>query len=315
MDSKIGQIRVGVLMGGCSSEREISLKSGQAVLKALQKAGVDVVDLIIQSEDDDENRRLINAANIDIAFIAMHGRYGEDGGIQALLERMEIVYVGSDACSSRLTINKIATQSVLREAGILVPEFLAFQEGDVGVVDNIKEMFGGKKIVLKPALQGSSIGIEIVDVGRDLAAALERVFLYDQNIIVEEFIAGRELTVGVLGERALPVVEICSSHDFFDFEAKYRKGLTTYIVPAHLDDDVADDMQQIALKTFKALGCRDLSRVDFLLSADRRPHVLEINTIPGFTETSLLPMAAESAGYDFSQLCVTLITMVLKRKQ
>lgn len=299
--------RVGVLMGGCSSEREISLKSGSAVLKSLVDAGIEAFDIVIGSEDDAVNQKLLEDYNIDIAFVVMHGRYGEDGGIQSLLERMNIEYVGSGPDASRLAINKVLTQNLLKKAGVKVANFCSFNKNDPSVVKKIQETFDGRKIVLKPASEGSSVGIVILKDNKDLVEALQRVFVYEDKILVEEFIEGRELTVGILGGIALPVVEIRSSHEFFDFEAKYQKGLTEYIVPAEIDFDMACQIQEIGMRTFHCLGCRDFARVDFMLSEDQQVYVLEINTIPGFTETSLLPMAAHCAGYDFKKLCVTLI--------
>lgn len=305
--------RVGVLMGGCSSEREISFKSGQAVLAALLEAGVDAFEVVIDSEDAAINRQFLKELEIDLAFIALHGQYGEDGGIQSLLEDMNIGYVGSGPEASRRAINKVLTQSALKEADLSVADFCVVRKGDHDLKKNIEDVFQGDAVVIKPASQGSSIGIFIVTDYSDLESALEQAFEYEEEILIERFIKGRELTVGVLGDQVLPIVEICPRNSFFDFEAKYQKGLTDYIVPAEMADDMALDIQYLGLKASHVIGCRDFSRVDFIVSEDGVPYILEINTIPGFTETSLLPMAAQCAGYDFCELCVKLIKMAQAR--
>jgi len=306
---------VGVLMGGCSSEKAISLKSGKAVCEALRAAGCVIKEIVIESEDAKQNRPRITEAAIDIAFIAMHGHYGEDGGIQSLLEEMGICYVGSDAAASRKAIDKVVTQECFRKAGLPIPDFWVLSRSHREVPVAVEQLLAsGAAVVVKPASQGSSIGVHIVRRREELDAALADAFGYDERLLVDRFIRGRELTVGILEDRALPIVEIKPTHAFFDFEAKYQKGLTEYIVPAPLDSSVAAALQKDALNAFRVLGCRDFSRVDFILDEKNQGYILEINTIPGFTGTSLLPMAARCAGYEFSQLCVTLIANALKRR-
>ena len=303
--------RIGVLMGGCSSERDISIKSGTAVLKALKETGCDAVAVMIDSEDPAVNTPVLKQARIQAAFIAMHGRYGEDGGIQSLLECLHIPYAGSKPAASRLAMNKHLTQEALRRAGLPIPDFCVVTERATAEA-KVRESFGREAVVVKPVKQGSSIGVHIVMKPDDLKPALDDAFRYDEEVLVERFIHGRELTAGILGGQALPIVEIRSHRAFFDFEAKYQKGLTEYIVPAELSSETTARIQALALSVFDTIGCRDFARVDFLLDAAKRPYILEVNTIPGFTGTSLLPMAARCAGYEFPQLCVKLIMLALE---
>jgi len=305
--------RVGVVMGGCSAESHISMKSGRAVAQGLRQAGADVVEIVLDTDDDQINQLLLREAQPDTVFITLHGRYGEDGTIQTLLETMGLPYIGSDPQASRLAFNKAMTQPFLKNRGWPVADFCVIRRNDASAREKVEAVFHSESIVVKPACQGSSIGISIVGQGEDPAGALARAFDYDDEVLVERFIGGRELTVGILGDQALPVVEIRAQRAFFDYEAKYQKGLTEYLVPARIPSSVTRQVQDIALGVFCSVGCRDFARVDFLLSSDDKPVILEINTIPGFTETSLLPMAAQQAGYDFSQLCVTLAAMARSR--
>ncbi len=305
--------RIGVLMGGCSSERAISLKSGQAVLQALQGEGLDAVAVVLDSEDAGTNRALLRDMGIRVGFIALHGRYGEDGGIQSLLDECGIVYPGSGVQASRLAIHKVLTQTILKQRGLSVADFCALKKTCSDAPAVIQQTLGGYPVVVKPASEGSSIGIQIVKDPSFLEDALAHAFHYGEDVLVERFIRGRELTVGILGHQALPIVEIQHSHAFFDFEAKYQKGQTEYIVPARLDSQLTRTIQAFGLAAFDAVGCRDFARVDFLLAEDQTPYILEINTIPGFTGTSLLPMAARESGYEFPQLCLTLLRMALER--
>ncbi len=295
---------IGVLMGGYSSEREISLKSGQAVSQALKQQGYIVKEIDITEQDENKIAEQILDSKIDKAFITLHGKLGEDGTIQSILEKINISYVGSGVQPSRLAINKIETKKVLQENGIAVPKSR----------DRSHFLKSGTcpyflPCVIKPVDEGSSIGISLVKEEGQWASALQNALRYNSDIFCEEYIKGRELTVGILGEEPLPVIEICTEKEFFNFTAKYNKGMTKYIVPAQISRDMAVELQTIALKVHKIIGCKDFSRVDFILSDEGIPYVLEINTIPGFTETSLLPMAAKQAGISFQQLCQQLIEM------
>jgi D-alanine-D-alanine ligase len=299
--------RVGVLMGGPSSEREISLKSGKAVLSALAQAKVDAVAIDIISSEAQENIRLLRKHNLDCAFIALHGAFGEDGGIQSILEEMDLPFTGSGVKASRLSMDKIGSLEVFARGGLSLPQsqFLkksAYQK-DGSFVNRL-----GLPLVVKPANHGSSIGLTLLDDSSLLPAAIELAFQYDNDIIIQQYLAGRELTVGILDDQVLPVIEIVTHNKFFDFAAKYQDNLTQYIVPAVLDPAIGQSVQQAALIAHRLLGCYGCSRVDFILK-DGRPYILEVNTIPGMTATSLLPKAAKVAGIDFKQLCLKLLEL------
>ena len=300
-------------MGGPSMERTISLKSGKAVYQCLKELSLDVVPVDIQTDNVEENKRLIAAHNIDCAFIALHGRYGEDGGIQQLLDEMGIVYTGSDAAASKLAMDKAASRNLFEQNGLYVPrskvldrDTYARKEADV--MEGLEF-----PVMVKPARQGSSIGLSLADHAEGLRAAMDEAFKFDDRILVEEYISGREVTVGILDDYPLPVIEIVPKKRFFDFEAKYQKGLTDYIVPALIDGSVSKICQDAAITAHTALGCFGCSRVDFIVDRENRPFILEVNTIPGLTETSLLPKAAEAIGIDFSLLCLRMLGMAYRK--
>ena len=304
--------RIGVLMGGPSSEREISLKSGKAVYEALNKAGIDVVEIDITTDNAEENIKLISSYNIDCAFLALHGRFGEDGTIQKILEQIRLPYTGSGIIASRLAMDKVASRKIFEANNLYIPKY--------GVISRISYDSGidinGKlkmPLVIKPVTHGSSIGLSIINKRRDLRKAMDLAFEYDERIIIEEYVKGRELTVGILDESALPVIEIIPKKGFFDFEAKYRAGLTEYVVPAELDESFRQRVQEAALTAHKLLGCFGCSRVDIILNENNLPYVLEVNTIPGMTATSLLPKAAGNIGIKFDQLCITLINLAYEK--
>lgn len=306
--------RVGVLMGGPSSEREISLKSGRAVLEALRGLGLDVVDIDINGRDPEENIALIKSKNISCAFIALHGYFGEDGQIQELLERMKIPYTGSDIFSSRLAMDKTLSQTVFASNGLNVPKYKVVDKVYNTSIDNTIFDELGLPMVIKPASNGSSIGLSIIEKKDDLIRAIDLAFSYGEMVIIEEYIKGRELTVGILDNRPLPVIEIIPKKSFFDYEAKYKAGLSEYIVPADLALDVAKNVQEQAILAHRLLGCYGCSRVDIILDKNNIPFILEVNTIPGMTGTSLLPKAAKTAGMDFAQLCLRLIELAYEKK-
>ncbi|MFH1191568.1 MAG: D-alanine--D-alanine ligase [Candidatus Omnitrophota bacterium] len=306
--------RVGVLMGGPSSEREISLKSGQAVFSALKEAGLEVVAIDIAMDNLQENSSLLKKYNLDCAFIALHGRYGEDGVIQGILDRLNLPFTASGVRASQLAMDKIGSLEIFSQAGLCVPksQFIkksiyqksyAFGKGPA-----FKNQLGFP-LVVKPANQGSSIGLSLVERGQELPAAIDLAFQFDEHIILQEYVSGRELTVGILDEQALPVIEIIPKHKFFDFTAKYQTGSTQYIVPAVLGPRVTLEVQKAALRAHKFLGCYGCSRVDIILAKDGSVCILEVNTIPGMTATSLLPKAAKIAGIDFSRLCLKLLEL------
>lgn len=305
---------VGVLMGGCSSEREISLKSGKAVYKALNDIGCKVRSIVIESQEEKDIIKLLTEAHIDVAFIALHGRFGEDGTVQAILERMGIPYTGPGVLASQRAINKITTQTLLRQNGVPVADFIALSKSDKDDLAAIEKKIKQYPVVVKPAQEGSSFGVTLVRDKRDLAKGIQAAFEYDSDILIESYVKGRELTVGILGDEPLPIVEIKAAATFFDFQAKYQSDTTEYIVPADLPPDVTQRVQQAALKAYQAIGCSDFSRVDCILDEKNNPLILEINTIPGFTSHSLLPKAAAAAGYPFPALCLKIIQLAYAKK-
>ncbi len=284
-------------MGGMSAEREISLKSGRAVLAALKELGYDVFPV---DPDRDVAARL-RRKGAEAAFIALHGRYGEDGCIQGLLEVMGIPYTGSGVMASALAMDKAATKTVLAQKGITVPAWRVFARGErvVGLPT--------LPLVVKPSNQGSTIGVSIVRKKAELSGAVKKARRYGRSVIVESFIRGRELTVSILDGRTFPVVEIRPKEGFYDYRSKYTKGMTEFVVPAPLGKRVEKRVLKAALDTYRAMGCRGAARVDMVLGIDSTPYVLEINTVPGMTETSLLPMAAAAAGMSYKRLVESML--------
>lgn len=298
--------RIGILMGGPSSEREISLKSGKAVYESLKALDMDVVGVDITTDKPDDNISLIKSHRIDCAFIALHGRFGEDGQVQAILDSMDIPYTGSGMLASRLAMDKVASRRVLEIYGLDVPRYKVLDK--VSYNTNWKSHAGlNLPLVVKPATHGSSIGLSIVDSKDGLDRALDLAFGFDDNILIEEYISGREITVGILHDRALPVIEIVPKNRLFDYEAKYKPGLTDYLIPAPIEEGLAKKLKDIGLSVHRLLGCFGCSRIDMILSKDGRAFVLELNSIPGLTPTSLLPKAAKVAGIEFPQLCLELV--------
>jgi len=305
--------KIGVLMGGPSSEREISLKSGKAVYEALKQLNVDVVSIDVQSDDIEENTELLKSQKINCAFIALHGRFGEDGQVQGILDNLNIPYTGSGSLASSLAIDKIASRRILEIADVKVPRYKVLAKNSYRQDWKFNDNFGFP-VVVKPATNGSSIGLSIVDEEKSLSKAIDLAFTFDKRIIIEEYIRGREVTVSILDNCALPVVEIIPKKRFFDYEAKYQAGMTDYIVPAKLEEKIARRAQDTASQVHKLLGCRGFSRVDMILSTDNIPVVLELNSVPGLTPNSLLPKAALVAGIEFKQLCLKLIKLAYEKR-
>ncbi|MFH1269771.1 MAG: D-alanine--D-alanine ligase [Candidatus Omnitrophota bacterium] len=307
--------KIGVLMGGASTEREISLKSGGAVYESLNQAGLNVAAIDIKTETKEEDIRLIKSNGIDIAFIALHGRFGEDGQIQGILDELKIPYTGSGVTASRLAMDKVASRKIFESSGLPVPRYRAEDKFSYSANWITRNNDFSLPLVVKPAGHGSSFGLSIVEKEGCLDKAVDLAFSFDERIIIEEYIGGREVTAGILDEKPLPVIEIIPKKRFFDYEAKYHSGMTDYVVPAELEDKIAAQIQETALSAHKLLGCCGCSRVDIILSESGTPFVLELNTIPGFTATSLLPKAAKVAGIDFSQLCIKLIQLAYEKIQ
>lgn len=311
MKHKLGKI--GILMGGPSTEREVSFKSGKAVHFALGQLGIEIEAIDIKTDDLKKNKRLIKSRKIDCAFLALHGRFGEDGSVQEILEALKIPYTGSGVLASRLAMDKIASRRIFQLHGLKVPRYKVLNKASRGIARKLCADFGFP-LVIKPSAGGSSIGLSIINKAKELDKAIETAFSFDENIIIEEYLKGRELTVGILEERALPVIEIIPKKTFFDYEAKYHAGLTDYIVPAKLKEGLARKAKDAALSAHKLLGCFGCSRVDIILGDDNLLYVLEVNTIPGLTSTSLLPKAAVAVGIPFEELCLKLIKLAYEKK-
>jgi len=317
MASQINKItigRIGVLMGGPSTERAVSLESGKTVCFALKNSGCDAVAIDLKTDSEKEVIEAIKNNRVAVAFLALHGRFGEDGTIQNILEKIKIPFTGSRKEASRLAMDKIASRKKFLEKNLRVPRHYNLKHDNKHDLEEIIAYFGGFPLVVKPASHGSSIGITLAQDKNGLKSAIGIAFKFDDNIIVEEFIAGRELTVGILEEKFLPVVEIIPKNQFFDFQAKYSSPETQYIVPARLLDGLNRAVQEAGLSAHQALGCYGCSRVDVILDKRNRPVVLEVNTIPGFTSHSLLPKAAAADNISFTELCLKLVRLAYEKK-
>jgi len=303
--------KIAVVMGGPSDEREVSLNTGTAILTALKEKGYNVVGIDLEPTRFVEQ---LSDAGIEIVFNAIHGRYGEDGVLQGALELLGIPYTGSGVLSSAMAMDKGITKRIFLSAHIPTPRSSLFSKADRkrDLTAIILADFT-IPVVVKSASQGSSIGVMIVEDKGDLAEAIHQAFKYSDAILVEEFIEGKELTVAIWGNdepEALPVIEIVPHSGRYDYQSKYTKGATEYLVPAKLADDITNSVQKIAIEAFTKLGCRGIARVDIMLDKKNNPYVLEVNTIPGMTATSLVPKAAAAAGITFPDLCERLLCMV-----
>lgn len=299
--------RIGVLAGGLSNEREISLKSGSAVHKALLGEGCDVI--LLDARDDIHD--IIKKNKIDVAFIALHGRFGEDGAVQKILEDENLPYTGSGVDASALALDKAASKARFERRGIPTPGYGVFEKDKLRIEDAHKLGF---PMVVKPQMEGSSIGLSIVAAENYLEEAVARAFRYGTKIILEEYIDGRELTVGILDDEPLPVIEIVTRNRVYDYAAKYDDPDTKYIVPAPIGNADSEKAKMLGKRAHEALGCRFFSRVDMMMDKRGDVFVLEVNTIPGMTERSLLPKAAEASGVSFGQLCVKMVENALTRE-
>jgi D-alanine-D-alanine ligase len=297
--------RIGVLAGGPSNEREISLRSGRAVHDALLGEGLDSVFFDVKNEIDE----IIKKSRIDVAFITLHGRFGEDGTVQRMLEDAGIPYTGSRVEASRAALDKAVSKDIFIRNLIPVPKHMVLTKGRPypGDCDKL-----GMPIVVKPHLEGSSIGLSIVRDRGLLRGAIDKAFEYGDKVILEEYINGRELTVGILNDEALPVIEIVPRNKVYDYDAKYRDSATKYIVPAPISEDLSANASRLGVLAHKTLGCRSFSRVDMMMASSGDIFVLEVNTIPGMTERSLLPKAARATGLRFGSLCVKILEDAVK---
>lgn len=289
-----------VMLGGPSAEREVSLRSGKAVAQALRSLGHKVQEL------DPVDPAWSLSASTEVVFLALHGTYGEDGTVQQRLEECQVPYTGCGPEASRLAFDKVLTKQRCLAKGVATPRFEVISNANASWPTGWEP-----PVVLKPVRQGSSVGLQFVRSIGEWGQALAEAFRYDSEVLMEEEIRGRETTVGILDDHALPVVEIRPHRGAYDYHSKYTVGATDYLCPAPLDASVTANLQRVALEAFRAIGGRDYARVDILLRPDGSPAVLEVNTLPGMTETSLLPKAAAAAGLDYPQLCQRMIDLAL----
>jgi D-alanine-D-alanine ligase len=333
MDKKL---RVLLLLGGTSPEREVSKSTGKSVYQALLNLGYDVkvidpayglnqpekVDLFFSEKDFTEilNSNYLESLNhgstngIDIVFLALHGKYGEDGTIQSLLDLKGLKYTGSKVLSSALAMDKIMSKILFEEYNVPSPKWFHFKSGEKSVeeIDRLIIKNFNYPAVVKPNDQGSTVGITICKSSQHLRDAIRNAFEYSDRILVEQYIPGKELTVAVLDNEALPPLEIRPKHGVYDYECKYTSGMSEYIVPAELPDEVLKELQNIAVQAYKALRCEVYARVDFRVSPENKLYALEVNTLPGMTSLSLVPKMAKAVGISFDQLVEKIINLSLK---
>ena len=308
--------RDALIYGGRSAEREISLFTGRQVSSALVEKGFQVTPLDL----DDNTVTALAEARPDVVFIALHGKYGEDGCLQGLLDILGLPYVGSGVLASALAMNKAISKRLFRLEGLLCPKDVLVsshalrKDGLQGVIGQITKGLD-YPMVIKPNKQGSTIGLTVVRSSEDLESAVLNAFKYDDEVLVEEYISGTDITVGVLGNeepQALPVIEIRSVTGLYDYEAKYTPGMSEHIIPAQIGAHAYEAAQESALKAHKALGCRGISRSDLIVTPGDEVYILELNTIPGMTRTSLIPDAAKAAGMEFPDLVAFLVELALE---
>jgi D-alanine-D-alanine ligase len=314
LETANNKLKVAVLTGGISSERDISIQSGRCVAEALEEAGFNVVTADIRPDNLD----MLEDSSVDVFFPALHGEFGEDGQLQQILEDRSLLYTGSGPTACKSAFDKIASKKAFAEARVATPAAIEFSpETDTRQLEAELRHFADKYVV-KPVMQGSSVGVSIVSTPREALGAVQETFRKFGNCMIEEFVPGREVTVGILCGRALPVIEIRTQSSFYDYHAKYVDDRTEYLFDTITEAAVAANVSQAALDCFDALGCRGFARVDFVLSDEGIAHVLEVNTIPGFTSHSLLPKAAARAGLSMSDLCIKIVeaaySSLVKRK-
>lgn len=327
-------MKVAVLMGGRSSEREISLRTGRGCAQALRNLGHEVTSLdaadgaVLAAGQEEAEARSLQAVRAlprqamldalqqpavreaDIVFLALHGKYGEDGTVQAALELAGKVYTGSGVLASAVAMDKAMSKRVFEREAIPTPHWMLIESGVAGRALDVK-LLGGYPLVVKPNSEGSTVGLSIVHHPSELQPAIAKAAEFDEQVLVEQYIEGRELTVAVIGEVAYPVVEIEPKSGFYDYASKYTKGASVYTCPAKLPNELAKHVRELGLEAAQSLGCTGVSRVDLRLSEDDEPYVLEVNTLPGMTPTSLVPMAAAAKGMSYDQLVARILDLAL----
>ncbi len=305
------QGKIIVIMGGPSTEAEISRQTGTAILRALQSKGYDAEGMELDPQHFAEQ---IRESGCSIVFNALHGKYGEDGLVQGTLDMLGIPYTGSGVLAAAVTMDKAASKRVFQAEGISTPRSHTYHgfEMNPALAGAIQKEFS-LPVVVKAASQGSSIGVYIVEKAEDLEQALKDAFAYNDEVLVEEFIRGKELTVAVWGnaekKEAFPIIEITTLSGRYDYTSKYTKGASTHIVPAPLSAEKTEELQQLAIRTFAACGCRGVARVDMMLDEQEVPYVIEVNSVPGMTELSLVPDAGRAMGVEFPELCEHILKM------
>ncbi|MBI5869038.1 MAG: D-alanine--D-alanine ligase [candidate division Zixibacteria bacterium] len=339
-------LRVLVLAGGRSSERDVSLATGAAVSRGLHDAGFHILTFdpvvspraipwspdagaasidttppdqsVLASNGNPmgtaltpQDLAMVDLKSVDLVFIALHGGDGENGRLQALLDLCGVRYTGSGMMASALAMDKHAAKRIFTAEGIPTPRWFAAEPGMIPTFDEVRATIG-LPLIIKPSCQGSTVGLSLVRDESQWDKALSDAFVWDQRVLIEEFIAGRELTVGVLGGQTMPVVEIIPTHEIYDYECKYTSGRTQYICPADLTPEQADEVQRLGLDAFNALGCQGYARTDFRMSKDGRFFCLEVNTLPGMTSLSLVPKAARTAGIEFPDLLKRICQLALE---
>ena len=293
--------KITVLMGGPGPEREVSLATGRGVAKALRSLGAEVAEIDVRDED------FQLPPDIDLAFISIHGTFGEDGQLQQILERRGIAYTGDGVSGSEIAFDKIRTKEKFLEHGVTTPPWEVIHAGQRPTIP--------LPIVVKPARQGSTVGVGIVKNENELESAIGEASKYDRELLIEKFVSGRELTIGIVGDEALPILEIIPKGGFYDFNNKYpflnpqAGGGAEHVCPAKIDAEKTKEIQELALRAFRSAGLQVYARVDAILAENGQPYILEINTIPGMTEVSLLPEAAEAAGMSYPDLCARIIAL------
>ena len=304
--------KIVVVMGGPSTEAEVSRRSGTAILEALKAKGYNAEGLELNPATFAND---IKASGAEFVFNALHGKFGEDGIIQGTLEMMGIPYTGSGVMAAAVTMDKVATKRFFMAEGIPTPKahtYFRYEFKKRDLTGEILQEFS-VPVVVKASSQGSSIGVVIVEKAEELEAALSEAFKYDREVLVEEFIKGRELTVAVWGneekQEALPIIEITTVTGRYDYVTKYKVGASTHIIPAPIPEEVTKKVKEIAIRAFAVCGCSGMARVDFMLGEDNQPYVIEVYTIPGMTETSLVPDAGRAAGIEFPELCARILAM------
>ncbi len=303
--------KIGVLMGGLSSEREVSLASGNAILEALKVKGYDVVAIDVGRDVAERIRQ----AGIEVAFNGLHGKFGEDGAIQGLLEIMGIPYTGSGILASAMGMNKIISKTVFKAYGLHVGPFIVVSAGDKKEpTPSLAQMELGFPLVVKPSSEGSSVGVSMVNTGDELAPAIKLALSYDREVLIERYIRGMEVQVGILGERALGAIEIVPKDVFYSYKAKYEQGMSDHFFPARVPEAVYKRTLDAGLAAHRALDCRGYSRVDFIIDAAGDPYILEVNTLPGMTATSLLPDIARGIGMSFPDLVEEILRLALVKQ-